>query len=169
MCSLTLNCERWRTWKFSSRMVNGRHTHRGGRATTHLLRWVLRRVLETAFKKVVRRVWQWILEGGRVPRRVLRRGKKIKQGLLRRHLEGRNTPFQEHNPLRVRPKHSEPTQVRINFWPHPQPQNSLLRISVCNQVSNGNSYWGEPTWSWQNLLPLQFPVLSPLVRRIRFP
>ena len=28
--------------------------------------------------------------------------------------------------------------------PPPQPQNSLLRISVCHQVSNGNSYYGEP-------------------------
>ena len=27
-----------------------------------------------------------------------------------------------------------------NFHPHPQPQNSLVRISVCNQISNGNSY-----------------------------
>ena len=30
------------------------------------------------------------------------------------------------------------------FDPHPQPQISLVRISVCDQVSNGNSYWGEP-------------------------
>ena len=28
--------------------------------------------------------------------------------------------------------------------PPPQPQNSLLRTSVCNQVSHGNSYKGEP-------------------------
>ena len=27
-----------------------------------------------------------------------------------------------------------------DFDPHPQRQNSLVRISVCNQVSNGNSY-----------------------------
>ena len=31
-----------------------------------------------------------------------------------------------------------------DFDPHPQPRNSLVRISVCNQVSNGNSYYGEP-------------------------
>ena len=30
--------------------------------------------------------------------------------------------------------------LRILFWPHPKPQNSLVRISVGNQVSNGNSY-----------------------------
>ena len=33
--------------------------------------------------------------------RVLRRGSK--KGLSRRHLEGRNTPFREHDPLRVCP------------------------------------------------------------------
>ena len=45
---------------------------------------------------------QWVLEGGRVLRRLLRRGSK--KGLLRRHLEGRNTPFRDYDhPLRVRP------------------------------------------------------------------
>ena len=38
--------------------------------------------------------------GRRVLRRVLRRGSK--KGLSRSHLEGRNTPFQEYNPLGVR-------------------------------------------------------------------
>ena len=56
--------------------------------TTRLLRRVLRRVLECAFAKVLRRV--------------LRRGSK--KGLSRRRLEGRDTPFQEYEPLRVRPR-----------------------------------------------------------------
>ena len=43
--------------------------------------------------------------------------------------------------------------------PHPQPQNSLLRISVCSQVSNGHSCYGE-AGRGQKLLPLQFPGLS---------
>ena len=30
------------------------------------------------------------------------------------------------------------------FDPHPQPQNSLLKLSVCNQVLNEISYYGEP-------------------------
>ena len=46
-------------------------------------------------------VLRWALRGGWVLRRVLRRGSK--KGFSRRHLEGRNTPFQEYNPLRVRP------------------------------------------------------------------
>ena len=46
-------------------------------------------------------VLQWFLEGGRVRRRVLRRGSK--KGVSKRHLEGRNTPFREHDPLPVRP------------------------------------------------------------------
>ena len=44
---------------------------------------------------------QWASERGRVLRGVLRRGSK--KGLSRRHLEGRNTPFREYDPLRVRP------------------------------------------------------------------
>ena len=56
-------------------------------ATRLHLRRVLRRVLETAFEKALRRI--------------LRRG--LKKRLSRRHLEGRNTPFQEYDPLRVRP------------------------------------------------------------------
>ena len=39
--------------------------------------------------------------GRRVLRRVLRRGSK--KGLSRRHLEGRNTPFREYDPVGVRP------------------------------------------------------------------
>ena len=42
-------------------------------------------------------------QGGRALRRVLRRGSK--KGLSRRRLEGRNTPFREYGPLRVRPIH----------------------------------------------------------------
>ena len=42
-------------------------------------------------KKVLRRCLLVVLEGGRVLRRVLRRGSK--KGLPRRHLEGRITPF----------------------------------------------------------------------------
>ena len=45
---------------------------------------------------------QWALKGGRVLRMVLRRGSK--KGPSRRRLEGRNTPFQEYDPLRVRPR-----------------------------------------------------------------
>ena len=37
----------------------------------------------------------WALQGGRLLRRVLRRGSR--KGLSRRHLEGRNTPFQEYD------------------------------------------------------------------------
>ena len=44
---------------------------------------------------------QCVLQGGRVLRRVLKRGSK--KGLSRKHLEGRNTPFREYDPLRVRP------------------------------------------------------------------
>ena len=43
---------------------------------------------------------QCVLQGGRVLRRVLRRGSK--KGLSRRHLEGRNTPFREYDPVGVR-------------------------------------------------------------------
>ena len=45
---------------------------------------------------------QWVLDGGRILRKVLRSGSK--KGLLRRHLEGRNTSFEEYDPFRVRPK-----------------------------------------------------------------
>ena len=44
---------------------------------------------------------QWALEGGRVLRRVLRRGSK--KGLSRRQLEGGNTHCQEYDPVGVRP------------------------------------------------------------------
>ena len=40
---------------------------------------------------------QWVFEGGRLLRRVLRRGSK--KGLSRRHLEGRNTPFKSTTPF----------------------------------------------------------------------
>ena len=65
-------------------------------------RALLRRVLETAFEKVLRRVLRRCLVvascmGGRV----LRRGSK--KGLSRRHLESRNTPSREYDPLGVRP------------------------------------------------------------------
>ena len=45
---------------------------------------------------------QCVLQRGRVLRRVLRRGSK--KGLSRRHLEGRNTPFFEYDPVGVRPR-----------------------------------------------------------------
>ena len=68
-------------------------------------RTLLRRVLETGFEKVLRRILRRCLavclQGGRVLRRVLRRGSK--KGLSRRHLEGRNTPFREYDPVGVRP------------------------------------------------------------------
>ena len=52
---------------------------------------------------------QWTFKG-RVLTRVLRRGSKkgtFKKGLSRRHLEGRrNSPFQEYDPVRVRPSSS---------------------------------------------------------------
>ena len=34
----------------------------------------------------------------------------------------------------------ELSDMRIRFDPHPQPQNSSLRISACNKFTNGNSY-----------------------------
>ena len=43
----------------------------------------------------------WALDGRGVLRRVLRRGSK--KGLSRRNFEGSNMPFQECNPLCVRP------------------------------------------------------------------
>ena len=58
-------------------------------------------VLKTAFEKVLRRVLKRCLAVGFEERKILRRGSK--NGLSRRHLEGRNTPFQECDPLRVRP------------------------------------------------------------------
>ena len=82
------------------------HTN-GGVKQRPLLRRVLRRVLETAFEKVPRRVPRRCLAmglmGRRVLRRVLRRGSK--KGLLRRHLEGRSTPFREYDPVGVCPIH----------------------------------------------------------------
>ena len=70
-----------------------------------LLRRVLRRVLEIAFEKVLRRALRRCPAVGfngrralrRVLRRVLRRGSK--KGLSRRHLEDRNTPFRDYDPL----------------------------------------------------------------------
>ena len=60
-------------------------------------RRVLKKVLEAAFERLSRRllegfldlggVLQWDLEGGRVFRRV------SKKGMSRKHSEGRNTPF----------------------------------------------------------------------------
>ena len=51
-------------------------------------------------------VLQWVLEGERDSRRVLRRGSK--KGLSRRHLEGANTPFLEYDPVGVRPTQRTP-------------------------------------------------------------
>ena len=48
---------------------------------------------------------QCVLQGGRVLRRVLRRGSK--KGLSRRHLEGRRTPLREYDPVGVRPLKNE--------------------------------------------------------------
>ena len=48
---------------------------------------------------------QCVLQGGRVLRRVLRRGSK--KGLSRRHLEGRSTPLREYDPVGVRPTTTE--------------------------------------------------------------
>ena len=53
---------------------------------------------------------RWALEVGRV----LRRGSKKGLKLLRRHLEGRNTPFQENDPLRVRPISPEPGKKKAH-------------------------------------------------------
>ena len=70
----------------------------------------LRRFLKTAFEKVLKGfledVWRCALQGGRVLRRVLRRGSE--KGLSRRHLEGRNTPFREYDPIGVRPTGTVP-------------------------------------------------------------
>ena len=45
---------------------------------------------------------QWGLEGGRILRRVLRKGSE--KGRSRRHLDGRNKLFQEYDPLGVCPE-----------------------------------------------------------------
>ena len=70
-----------------------------------LLRRVLRRVLETASKKVLGRVLRRCIAVGfrrrEFLRRVSRRGPK--KGLSRRCVEGRNRPFREYDPIRVRP------------------------------------------------------------------
>ena len=47
-----------------------------------------------------------------------------------------------------------------DFDPHPQPQNSLVRISVCNQLSQMVILTKKNLSSGQELLPLQFPGLS---------
>ena len=59
-------------------------------------------------------VLQWFLK---VRRRVLRRGSN--QGVSKRHSEGRNTPFREHDPLRVRPIFGPPGAER------PQDENTF--------------------------------------------
>ena len=60
--------------------------------------------------------------------------------------------------------------------PQPQPQNSLVRISVCNQVSSGNSYLREPgrsqkqsPCSLEDTAPLTTEKQFSLVVRICFP
>ena len=74
--------------------------HTKGRATTRLLRRVLRRVLGIAFEKVLRRVLTRCLAvgfRGKQGRRVRRRGSK--KGFARRRLvESRNTPFKSMTP-----------------------------------------------------------------------
>ena len=62
---------------------------------------LLRRVLRRALRRILRRRLPVGLNGGRVLRRVLRGGSK--KGPSRRHLEGRNVPFREYEPLRVHP------------------------------------------------------------------
>ena len=57
------------------------------------------------------------------------------------------------------------TQMRIRFWRHSQPQNSLVRISGCNQVSNGE---GEPGRG-KNCSHCNSRTLTPLLRETRFP
>ena len=54
-------------------------------------------------------------------RTVLRRGSK--KELSRRHLEGRNTPFREYDPLRVRPPRASPY---LTQW-KPVPTNRGLK------------------------------------------
>ena len=104
-----------------------------------LLRRVLRRVLETGFEKVLRRVLRrclaMCLQGGRVLRRVLRRGSK--KGLSRRHLEGRNTPFREYDPVGVRPNAPAPPHSMFFFryffkvQPRKPCPTSARRFEVC--------------------------------------
>ena len=49
--------------------------------------------------------------------------------------------------------------MKINFHPHPQPQNSLPRIFRL-QPDLERKFLLRRTWSGQKLLPLQFPRLS---------
>ena len=73
----------------------------------------LSRLLSRTF--YLERVLQWSLEEGKVRRRVLRRG--YKKGLSRRHLEGRTTPFQEYDPVRVlRPRKQSSMYVISPGW-----------------------------------------------------
>ena len=105
-------CERPRLRFLAGLQLCKRRAHtNGGVQQRTLLRRVLRRVLVTAFEKVLRRVLRRCLAVGfngkegsekvlrRGSEKVLRRGSK--KGLSRRHLEGRNTPFQEYDPVGV--------------------------------------------------------------------
>ena len=116
---------------------------------TLLIRRVLiRRVLETAFEKVLTEgflegVLQWVLMGRRVLlRRVLRRGSK--KGLSRRHLEGRSMPFRECDPVGVCPSQNGAFGKRSFCWgatrhfrhfrrfPGSEEQNPLFLWAECN-------------------------------------
>ena len=72
----------------------------------------------------------------------LRRGSK--KGLSRRHLEGRNTPFREYDPVGVRPKGVKSARgeaaiprrgdhTRKHVWNIPS--HSLLQINDCTRNS----------------------------------
>ena len=85
-------------------------------------------------------VLQWFLEGGRVRRRVLRRGST--KGVSKRHLEGRNTPFREHDPLPVCPIFGPPgaerpqdetlltTENMAYNWPGGPLQDLVMKFSM---------------------------------------
>ena len=64
-------------------------------------RTLLRRVLEIAHEKVLRRVLRRCLAVGFNGKKCSEKGSQ--KGLLRRHLEGRSTRFREYDPRGVRP------------------------------------------------------------------
>ena len=76
-------------------------------------------------------VSQWVLDGKGVLRRVLRRVSK--KGLSRRHLEGRNTLFQEYDPLRVRlskQRHVLPPPTHPPTATHPPPKTTTYQSMI---------------------------------------
>ena len=75
------------------------------------------------------------LEGGRVLRRVLRRGSG--KGVLRRHLEGSNTPFQEYDSLGVRPMDTEKRHHSRCCRPVAILVVDLVSLSLAKRIARG--------------------------------